>query len=452
MVPRLRKFPYPFSAAVAICNDCDLMSPEDFREIHEFLNTDGKTSYGEGLGLDIGDSVFWYNNNPYEKNQLSYWDLDGKELAGAAFIRDAIKEGWIDCLHTWGDFSHRGGFSRKHAETAAEEIEKHGIELRVWLNHGDRHNFQNVSAEYLESLGDVPKAKTPDGKVYPAWEYHTDITISAGVRYFWNHTLTGVLGQERPLSSGAYYRELSKQGRANLAGFAHAAGSIFPKKSFPAKAAKATVEYAGFAPFDGNNLLIPHVLGDGQRVCRFRRWGDWKNDTVEILAERFSRENLETLCRREAYAITYAHFGKRKNARAPLLPEPVVNALKLLKMEYENKLWVARTSRLLDYNRVFHAVGKSAVFRAGRGESADTLYLAFDPVADPLSPEKLVSGEKSVAKQPRAENLRGLTWYFDGDKPPRILYRDRALECGENPPDRTGHRTVTLTGKFRQPE
>ena len=48
----LRKFPYPYRAMLAICNDIDESSSGYFLEIHNYLN-------GE-LGLEIGDSFWLY--------------------------------------------------------------------------------------------------------------------------------------------------------------------------------------------------------------------------------------------------------------------------------------------------------------------------------------------------------------------------------------------------------
>jgi hypothetical protein len=55
-----RRFPYPYKATLAICSDVDGMAAARFKRIHRFLNTRTKNipHYGDGLGLDIGDSFF----------------------------------------------------------------------------------------------------------------------------------------------------------------------------------------------------------------------------------------------------------------------------------------------------------------------------------------------------------------------------------------------------------
>jgi hypothetical protein len=56
----LRKFPYPYSAMLAICSDIDDTTLEEFKTYHKFLNTKEQTSHGEGLGLDVGDSMWFF--------------------------------------------------------------------------------------------------------------------------------------------------------------------------------------------------------------------------------------------------------------------------------------------------------------------------------------------------------------------------------------------------------
>ena len=60
----LRKYPYPFRSALTICNDIDLTTPEEFLEIHRFLNTKQVTPMGVGVGLEIGDSFWMYTAAP----------------------------------------------------------------------------------------------------------------------------------------------------------------------------------------------------------------------------------------------------------------------------------------------------------------------------------------------------------------------------------------------------
>jgi hypothetical protein len=55
----LRKFPYPFRAALTICSDIDGTDTlENFLATQNFLNTERDTDMGLGIGLEIGNSFF----------------------------------------------------------------------------------------------------------------------------------------------------------------------------------------------------------------------------------------------------------------------------------------------------------------------------------------------------------------------------------------------------------
>lgn len=57
---RQRRFPYPYKALLAIAADVDSTSPWKFLRIHRFFNTltPAIPHYGDGVGLDIGNSFF----------------------------------------------------------------------------------------------------------------------------------------------------------------------------------------------------------------------------------------------------------------------------------------------------------------------------------------------------------------------------------------------------------
>ena len=72
----LRKFPYPYKAALAICSDIDNTETlEEFLEIQKFLNTNTMTSLGRGLGLEIGNSFLMYAPDTC---CISFFDEDTK--------------------------------------------------------------------------------------------------------------------------------------------------------------------------------------------------------------------------------------------------------------------------------------------------------------------------------------------------------------------------------------
>src|SRR5512147_601800 len=76
----VRPFPYPYRAALAISNDIDNTGTfEEFVEIHKFLNTHEKTSMGEGVGLNIGNTfLFW---EPPLGKTISYFGSTDPRIA-----------------------------------------------------------------------------------------------------------------------------------------------------------------------------------------------------------------------------------------------------------------------------------------------------------------------------------------------------------------------------------
>src|SRR5262245_43007780 len=54
------RYPYPYRAMIAICSDLD-ETPNwtVYREIMRFLNTTESTSMGRGVGLEVGNSIYF---------------------------------------------------------------------------------------------------------------------------------------------------------------------------------------------------------------------------------------------------------------------------------------------------------------------------------------------------------------------------------------------------------
>src|SRR3989304_2925427 len=121
----IRKFPYPYKAAVAIASDIDSTNTvEEFINIHEFLNTKKMTNMGEGVGLEIADSFFMF----HPKNHFSYFS--NREI-DKFIIRKFIKAGYIDSIHSWGD----GYSDRNDAKKTVNELKNYNLNLKIWINH-----------------------------------------------------------------------------------------------------------------------------------------------------------------------------------------------------------------------------------------------------------------------------------------------------------------------------
>jgi len=352
----LRKFPYPFDAMLAISSDIDYATVEKFETYHQFLNTLEQTTHGPGVGLDIGDSAWFYVVN----DSLINLDKEGHKVAYSMsyfqglnpnFHKDAdkiikyYKEGWIDSLHSFGDFSRNDRsiqFTRDLAVAAWKAMNDSGFKPKVWINHGSESNVQNFGAYNPKNLfkyqaGDDPKSPY----------YHTDLTTDNGIRYVWN--------------------------------------SI------------------GMSQFSYDNPLFPIKLRDGRQVWGFHRYThdvvngkyDWTWETHE-LHRQITKERLEQLVQERKFSIVAQHLGK-ESAEFPFNPIDI-QALQLLKAyQDQGKVLVARTSRLLDYARAQKFVGYFSVQLEGK------TFININSIKDSVL----------ASTTPTMDDIRGLTFYVD---------------------------------------
>ncbi len=383
---RPRAFPWPYRGMLAICSDIDSETPTHFAALHRFLNTRESTPLGEGLGLDVSDSFWFYaphqaGRDPAETQMSFFAGLDWQTRSRFADrILSYIRCGWIDTLHTYGNFSDlpagHSGFTRAHAERALEVLSEAGLSIGVWSNHGDRNNIQNVGRDD-HLMGDQPE--------HPA--RHSDLMLKAGMSFVW---------------------------------------SSFMSPEFRRDRAVTLVE-----------------LRDGQKVWQFARQDYAYREDGEELARRFgaivrptaagllvvawhprllhvqlSPENLAELIAKGGYAIVGQHLGfRRTGAPVEILSAEAVEALRRLKSAQDaGDILVARTSRLLEY----------AVTRAGL-QFATTTAATGKIVIDVLGVDDPVRGELA----PSLERLRGISFEATGEGPIELLLRGRPIDARE---------------------
>ena len=385
---QLRKFPYPFDAMLAISSDIDNTTVEKFETYHQFLNTLVKTSHGQGLGLDIGDSTWFYVANDslikldkeghkIEYSMSYFQGLNPNSHKDADKIIKYYKVGWIDSLHSFGDFSRNDRsikFTRELAVAAWKAMNESGIKPKVWLNHGSESNVQNFGAYNSKTLfkyhaGDDPKSPY----------YHTDLTIDNGIRYVWN--------------------------------------SI------------------GMSQFSTDNPLFPIKLRDGRQVWGFQRYThdvvngkyDWKWEPHE-LHRQITKQRLEQLVKDRKFSIVAQHLGKGSDG-FPFNPIDI-QALQLLKSyQDEGEILVARTSRLLDYARAHKFVRYSIV------QIEDKTYININSIDDSVfEPTKLTIDE-----------IRGLTFYVDNPDKTYVLLNLTLIpneQLQRNAPDSSNKKSI----------
>ena len=175
---KVRKFPYPFKCAFSISSDIDNASSLDsFVQFMDFLNSENQTIYGPGLGLEVGNSFWFFNGS--KSFQLSYFEgLTHKETLLAPIIRTYLQSKHIDTLHSWGNFD-KGGFERRYAKKGMEVLNKYNFDVPVWVNHGINPNYQKIG-DYPNMYGDDPNHSC----------YHSDLLLESGFEYVWTGKAT----------------------------------------------------------------------------------------------------------------------------------------------------------------------------------------------------------------------------------------------------------------------
>lgn len=313
MVWGMRKFPYPYKAMLAVSPDADHETLRKFNMAHEFLNTTDMTPMGKGLGLDIADSFFMYNGS----NIRTYTDIYDTPLSDeltwfhgvtdkpyAASVLDRyIKGGWIDTMHTYGDFSrvnqNQTLFTRQLAEQAITALKQSGDVLTVWTDHGNRSNVDNFGSYAPRSFEDYQQGANPWSKYY-----HTNLLIPYGVKFVWADRASDVFGR--------------------------------------------------------NSMVYPMRLPSGQKVWGFMRYtsSGFKQDgqpiyvwTIDDMPKELTAAHFREIVQHHQYAVIATHLSAN-NYNWPFLKPTIAAFEALQKQQQEGNILVARTSRLLEYNVV----------------------------------------------------------------------------------------------------
>lgn len=380
----LRPFPFPFGAALSICNDADGLTSKGYRRLHQFLNTDAETEWGPGLELPLGGSFFMFSS-PDSPNEFTVFHrLSSTITADGEFILECARRGLLDVLHTYGCFTDATHFTRRLAETALETLQDHGITIETWVNHGPKTNVQCIGTQ---------EGWQGDAEGAPA--YHADLTIGHGVRWVW----TGAEMVDRVALDALRPAERSERSW----------GSRILSRADPP-----------------TELVESYTLRDGQHVRRFYRYAGLGGRTpvLDDLPTQLSSANLDELVRAGGYAIAYQHLALRRKRPGfgPGAYGPVANGWfepaelsaleQLARRHREGQIWVAPTTRLLRYREVHRGLS----WYTRRDDDGDVIVIRSE-IAD--------AGIRQVS--PR--DLADLTFYCERPEATRVFFEtERGLE------------------------
>ena len=360
--PYLLDFPHPYRAMLALSNDIDGTSWDDFLAVHRQF---------EGMGLPFADSIFVYQIPGAREWGLSLAEYPSfSDTPHTETLLTMTTRGRIDTLHGLGNHSGVGGVDRKTAERAARFLLERGLSFPVWTNHGDSKNLHNVRI----GSGDDPTS--------PA--YVADLLTPIGVRFLWIGDLVPFVGQGRRLLLTDTY--LNRLLHPSL--FMRTIGLF----RYLAKWAVTRND-----PLDHsiNDLIYPVTLADGRRFWAFRRFGRWDSAQREDLTEILSEGNLKRLCRRGGYMIVYIHLGKTGGRGGSSFSGEEGRALERLARYFrERKILVTTTGRLLAY----HLVRRGLAFSVTR--SRNRYMINILGIRDELTGDRIAD----------SHDLRGITF------------------------------------------
>jgi hypothetical protein len=348
---RLRPFPFPYRAALAICSDIDGCDLPTFQAVHRFLNDPGR-----GLGLPVADSFFGRGRDP---GQMAYFLPDGRTpTPEAPLIIQALRGELIDCLHSWGDFNRAAPQPRVLRTLAArlvEDLHRRGLSVKVWLNHGDPCNRQNLRARLQPGYaGDDP-----------ASPYYTgDLLKPLGLKYYWWSDLVSWPLSSRPGSPGSWWRP-------GLNALKNLAKILLGQRH----KLRTTAQI--------RELCRPVTLRDGLALMAFSRHlrGLKEPTSRHTLRYTLGTPVLEQLLAQEGYLILYTHLGlPRPNPAEDLFPLPDRTALERLAQHYHaGRIWVAPTARVLTH----WLVSRGLVWTAHR--EGEQLIIRLESLQDPTT-------------------------------------------------------------------
>jgi hypothetical protein len=391
-----RPLPYPYRATLAVCSDLDeTPGLELYTNTLRFLNTSGPTPFGEGLGLEVGNTMYF----DMPAGQFSYWNTDDR---GRATVRALMRSGHVDCLHSFGDLAT----TRAHAARALEDLDRHDCRLQVWVDHAVAPS--NFGADIMHGFGDVSGA--------PA--FHADLTWDYGVRFVWRGRVTSVTGQGVPRRVGGIFD----------ARHAVQSGRTFAKEAAKGVLGRVARRYQAHAT---NELVRADTLRTGHAVQEFTRcnphWGGVsRGETATGFGEVVRQDMLDRLVARGGACVLYTHLGKTITPSRPFTERGLDGWRRLARAHHDGLILVTTTRRLLGTWAAARALTWAA--REDQGATViDVQALGTRPSAG------------------GAGDLDGLSFYVAD--PPRTRVIVDGAEVGRlrrNPPDHTGRPSVSI--------
>lgn len=392
---RLRKYPYPYSAAATVASDTDNSTWKRFSAVHALFcgremirpgslawKTLGLTEESawydrsaggvKGLGLELADSFFLIADDVsmgmyrYRPQDRSFREdtSDGQNACEA--IKEWIRRSEIDTFH---GFLH---YTRDQVlpllEKFYEWCEREGVAKPcTWVNH---------------SVRACPSGLCPDS-LRPNKAY----ALARELARFTFGPLTG--RRRRPIA----WRQAWYQG--DSPGTPYYTNDILRANGLKYVWLEANqdewpnrIALPEYGSGRTSSILEPVTMDDGIRYYRFRRCYGRINAppgvTVALRTSKiafdastlFSPANLDHLCRVQGTCILYTHWTLARSL--PIQDETIANFHNLRAYRDQGKIWVTRLSKLLEWTRLRAFLKYSVIREPGR------MIIDIESVDDPV--------------------------------------------------------------------
>lgn len=354
----IRAYPFPYAAALAMSNDIDSTVREAFEDWHGFVSGTGPTRYGDGLGLEVGDSFWvWCGTNgkvlslhrqfPDEHPRVDSPDLDRIVELGRA--------GWLDTLHSFGNWRqdykavrHDLGH-RDDARYALDRLDTLGVKPRLYVNHS--WSPSNVGGPWAF----YQKADDPSHEMYCL-----DLLKAFGIKFFWTDACMDIEKFGNELDFGtveALRAACSDYGWGPWLRRRGNDGKAIPIDLPPNEREQRKLLIGMF-----NRTVFPVKAADGTAILAFKRHRGADQPTETTFPYQVTSENLDALEAMGGAVIVYQHFGVRSGrgrpkerslrqaTSPPVLDEHAVACWQdIATRARAGRLFVATTARLLHY-------------------------------------------------------------------------------------------------------
>lgn len=331
---------------------------------------------------------------------MAYFNPPGPEGEQTRMIYNSlIRAGIIDVLDSYGQDVR---FTREMAEHAIKALSDQGLTLTAWA---DRFK----SPDNIDSLGGR-------GGHVNRMAYHLDLTLEAGLKYFWLGRVTSIMGQNNAFDWDTF---LSLYDREEI--LKSSLGMLLTL----GRHVTMVLAWSADDPVRNNRLLSPKKLRNGSMGYEYIRYQPLGSEASlgTTLTENFLNRLLDTGGR----SIVNIKLEPNQDGEVFSKGDRAVLA-NVAEKKKQGMLLVTTAGRLLDLT----ALERNLVWEVENGP--DWVKIIIKGINDPLSGQR----------EPRLEELAGLTFYVPESSKASLFVGERELKVKKNLIDRTGRESISL--------